>query len=194
MLLCLVYLLDDKLSTGVSLWLLRSPVGLGVKFGCLCEGNLGLADGSLLRILRGAGVGTYLHCGAVLCLGSILACGLTLCAICVEFLLKLRVNLISVRLADSSWSLKLDLWPTRIRIQGDFSASLMIFLARAPLLLLRSPLGLLLDKALLTLLLLEEIVPSHLHAGRELWRADIVHLLMVNENLRREALQDPDVL
>ena len=64
-----------------------------------------MADGSLLRILRGAGVGTHVSRGAVLCLGSILASGLALCAISVELPLELRVDLISVGLPDSSRSL-----------------------------------------------------------------------------------------
>lgn len=86
------------------------------------------------------------------------------------------------------------MWPARIWIQGDFSASLQIFLAWTTWLFLRSPLSLLLDQPLLSLLFLEEVVASDLHTGRELWCADVVHLLVMNQNLWRESLQDPDVL
>lgn len=194
LLVCFIYLFDHEFSSRVTLRLLRSSISLATYLCGLCKSNLGLVNPALLLVLCGTWICADLGERGVICLSLIKAGSFTFCAVSNQILLELGIYGVTICLTNCSWSFQLYLRSSRIRVQGNFSPALSTFLTWHALSLFGSPLSLLLNEPLLPLLLLKKLISSSLDARRELRSADVVHLLVMNEDLRRQTLQHPNML
>lgn len=102
------------------------------------------------------------------------------------------IGVAGVVLEVGARGLQMNLWPASSWVVRYVSVGIHV-LVTLPL-CAGDPLLLLHDQFLLSLLLDEELISGHLDALWKLWGRDVVHLLMVDENLRRQAFEYPDVL